>query len=185
MSGHSKWHTIKHKKGAADAKRSRLWTKLVKEITAQVASGQVPYYTSVWLGMLAFAFAAFVEMGRLPFDLGEAEQELQEGPLTEFSGRSLALMKWGIYLKQMALVALFLAVFLPYGSAPSQLSGVSALPPLVIAAFVFLAKVLLFYFVMAVLENAMARLRFLKASSLTWTALAAAILSFVFYLANV
>ena len=155
------------------------------EITAQVASGQIPYYTSVWLGMLAFAFAAFVEMGRLPFDLGEAEQELQEGPLTEFSGKSLALMKWGMYLRQMTLVALFLAVFLPFGSAPSQLGGVSALLPLVIAVFVFLAKVLVFYFVVAVFENAMARLRFLKASSLTWTALAAAILSFVFYLANV
>jgi YebC/PmpR family DNA-binding regulatory protein len=36
MSGHSKWATIKHKKGAADAKRGRLFTKLIKEI-AQAA----------------------------------------------------------------------------------------------------------------------------------------------------
>jgi YebC/PmpR family DNA-binding regulatory protein len=36
MSGHSKWHTIKHKKGAADAKRGKLFTRLIKEI--QVAS---------------------------------------------------------------------------------------------------------------------------------------------------
>ena len=78
-------------------------------ISTKVASGQTPYYTSVWLGMLAFAFATLVEMSKLPFDLGEAEQELQEGPLAEFSGRSLALMKWGIYLKQVVLVALFLA----------------------------------------------------------------------------
>ena len=33
MSGHSKWSTIKHKKGAADAKRGRLFTKLIREIT--------------------------------------------------------------------------------------------------------------------------------------------------------
>jgi YebC/PmpR family DNA-binding regulatory protein len=33
MSGHSKWATIKHKKGAADAKRGRLFTKLIKEIS--------------------------------------------------------------------------------------------------------------------------------------------------------
>ena len=33
MSGHSKWSTIKHKKGAADAKRGKLFTKLIKEIT--------------------------------------------------------------------------------------------------------------------------------------------------------
>ena len=32
MSGHSKWSTIKHKKGAADAKRGRVFTKLIKEI---------------------------------------------------------------------------------------------------------------------------------------------------------
>ena len=29
MSGHSKWHTIKHKKGAADAKRGKLFTRLI------------------------------------------------------------------------------------------------------------------------------------------------------------
>src|SRR5512132_3038499 len=41
MSGHSKWSTIKHKKGAADAKRGNLFTKLIKEITmsAKVGSG--------------------------------------------------------------------------------------------------------------------------------------------------
>ena len=33
MSGHSKWATIKHKKGAADAKRGQMFTKLIKEIT--------------------------------------------------------------------------------------------------------------------------------------------------------
>lgn len=43
MSGHSKWSTIKHKKGAADAKRGRLFTKLIKEITmsAKVGGGSV------------------------------------------------------------------------------------------------------------------------------------------------
>jgi YebC/PmpR family DNA-binding regulatory protein len=43
MSGHSKWSTIKHKKGAADAKRGRLFTKLIKEITmsARVGGGTV------------------------------------------------------------------------------------------------------------------------------------------------
>jgi len=43
MSGHSKWSTIKHKKGAADAKRGRLFTKLIKEITmsAKVGGGAI------------------------------------------------------------------------------------------------------------------------------------------------
>ncbi|MCU0250124.1 MAG: YebC/PmpR family DNA-binding transcriptional regulator [Vicinamibacterales bacterium] len=41
MSGHSKWHTIKHKKGAADAKRGRVFTRIIKELTvaARAAGG--------------------------------------------------------------------------------------------------------------------------------------------------
>ncbi|KAA0252547.1 YebC/PmpR family DNA-binding transcriptional regulator [Acidobacteria bacterium ACD] len=43
MSGHNKWSTIKHKKGAADAKRGRLFTRLIKEITmaAKLGGGAV------------------------------------------------------------------------------------------------------------------------------------------------
>jgi len=39
MSGHSKWSTIKHKKGAADAKRSKVFTKVIKEITVAARMG--------------------------------------------------------------------------------------------------------------------------------------------------
>jgi YebC/PmpR family DNA-binding regulatory protein len=39
MSGHSKWSTIKRKKGAADAKRSKMFSKVVKEITVAVKEG--------------------------------------------------------------------------------------------------------------------------------------------------
>ena len=39
MSGHSKWASIKHKKGAADAKRGKLFTKLVKEIIVAAREG--------------------------------------------------------------------------------------------------------------------------------------------------
>jgi YebC/PmpR family DNA-binding regulatory protein len=39
MSGHSKWHTIKHKKGALDAKRGKLFTKLIKELTIAARTG--------------------------------------------------------------------------------------------------------------------------------------------------
>jgi YebC/PmpR family DNA-binding regulatory protein len=43
MSGHSKWASIKHKKGAVDAKRGKLFTKLVRELTiAAKAGGGVP-----------------------------------------------------------------------------------------------------------------------------------------------
>jgi YebC/PmpR family DNA-binding regulatory protein len=39
MSGHSKWHSIKHKKGALDAKRGKIFTKLIKEITVAARTG--------------------------------------------------------------------------------------------------------------------------------------------------
>jgi len=39
MSGHSKWSSIKHKKGAVDAKRGKIFTKLIKEITVAARMG--------------------------------------------------------------------------------------------------------------------------------------------------
>ncbi len=39
MSGHSKWHSIKHKKGAADAKRGKIFTRLAREITVAARDG--------------------------------------------------------------------------------------------------------------------------------------------------
>lgn len=42
MSGHSKWATIKHKKGALDAKRGKAFTRLIKEITIAARSGGDP-----------------------------------------------------------------------------------------------------------------------------------------------
>jgi len=39
MSGHSKWHSIKHKKGAIDAKRGKIFTKIIKELTVAARLG--------------------------------------------------------------------------------------------------------------------------------------------------
>jgi YebC/PmpR family DNA-binding regulatory protein len=39
MSGHSKWHSIKHKKGAADAKRGRVFTRIIKELSVAARAG--------------------------------------------------------------------------------------------------------------------------------------------------
>ena len=42
MSGHSKWATIKHKKGALDAKRGKIFTRLLKEIAVAAKGGGNP-----------------------------------------------------------------------------------------------------------------------------------------------
>ncbi len=39
MSGHSKWHSIKHKKAAVDAKRGKIFTKIIKELTVAARLG--------------------------------------------------------------------------------------------------------------------------------------------------
>ena len=39
MSGHSKWHSIKHKKGAADARRGKVFTRIIKELTVAARVG--------------------------------------------------------------------------------------------------------------------------------------------------
>ena len=51
MSGHSKWANIQHRKGRQDAKRSNLWTKLVREIivAARVGGSGDPDMNSRWL----------------------------------------------------------------------------------------------------------------------------------------
>jgi YebC/PmpR family DNA-binding regulatory protein len=42
VSGHSKWHSIKHKKGAIDAKRGKMFSKLIKELTVAARGGGDP-----------------------------------------------------------------------------------------------------------------------------------------------
>ena len=52
MSGHSKWASIKHKKGAADTKRGKVFTKLIREITVAARSGGGDIGTNARLRMV-------------------------------------------------------------------------------------------------------------------------------------
>ncbi|MEL4886469.1 respiratory chain complex I subunit 1 family protein [Pectobacterium betavasculorum] len=133
--------------------------------------------TATLLALLACGFASFIEMGKIPFDVAEAEQELQEGPLTEYSGCALALVKWGIGLKQVVVAALFLAVFMPFGKA-ADITAVS----LLIALVLMLIKLLVIFVLASLFENSLARGRFLLTHRITWVGFGVATLSFVFYL---
>jgi formate hydrogenlyase subunit 4 len=63
------------------------------------------------LGLMIFGFQAFV--GRAPFDLTEAETEIMEGPLIEYSGPKLALFKYSHMLKLFVYAGLMTAIFVP------------------------------------------------------------------------
>ncbi|WP_108649451.1 respiratory chain complex I subunit 1 family protein [Dongshaea marina] len=128
------------------------------------------------LAGIACGFAVFVEMGRLPFDSAEAEQELQEGPITEYSGSGLAMMELGLGLKKLIVAQLFLAIFIPWGKA-TELS----LGSLALAAVILFIKMVVVLLLCGWVENSMARVRFLKVHRLTWSAFAFAILALAFF----
>jgi hydrogenase-4 component C len=144
-----------------------------------IASGHVRSLGAIVLAGVAFAFACYFELGKLPYDMAEAEQELQEGPLTEYSGPSLALIKLAMALKQMLMIAFLLAVFLPFGSAVG-----SGLSQLAIGLVVFALKVGVLLVLISVLENSVARTRFCLTPRHSWVGVGAALLAFVFYLAG-
>ena len=67
MSGHSKWASIKHKKGAADAKRGAAFTKVIREITAAAKEGGGNPDNNVRL-RAAIARAKFINMPAVNID---------------------------------------------------------------------------------------------------------------------
>ena len=124
---------------------------------------------------VACAMACYIETGKLPFDLAEAEQEIQEGPLAAYSGPSLAMMKLGVSLKQLVVASLFVAIFLPFGAAATA-SPLDLLGGLVAYA----CKVLAVFLVASVIENAVMRVRYKYLGRYTWFVVGIASLSLVF-----
>jgi formate hydrogenlyase subunit 4 len=68
----------------------------------------------IMLGIMLLAFQAFV--GRVPFDISEAETEIMEGPLIEYSGPKLAIIKYAQMAKLVVFSAIFVGIFIPWGS---------------------------------------------------------------------
>ncbi len=115
------------------------------------------------VALCACAFATFIEMGKLPFDLAEAEQELQEGPLSEYSGSGFGVMKWGISLKQLVVLQMFVGVFIPWGQMETFTAG-----GLLLALVIAIVKLVVGVLVIALFENSMARLRLDITPRITW-----------------
>jgi formate hydrogenlyase subunit 4 len=101
----------------------------------------------ILLGVMAVAFQAFV--GRVPYDITEAETEIMEGPLMEYSGPKLALFKYARMVKLVVYSVLFCALFIPWGNAWVFPLG----------TLVLLAKVLLLVLVVTVIAATHARYR--------------------------
>lgn len=149
-------------------------------IGSGIANGYGQCPLAIVLAMIAFGFAMFIEMGKVPFDMAEAEQELQEGPLTEYSGASLAILKLGVGLKKLVVAQFFIGVFLPIGSIGAN-PGVM---DVVIAVVALPLRLAVLFALAGLIENSMARTRYIMTSKVTWVGFGVAALSFVFYLAG-
>ena len=146
-------------------------------IGTQLSEQSWQYPIATLVALVAAFFAVFIEMGKIPFDLAEAEQELQEGPLTEYSGPSLALLKMGLSLKSMVVAAIFVSVLLPFGAA--QDLSISAV---VLGTVFFFVKLLVVFVLACVFENTLSRTRFMLTGRLTVVGFGISVLAFVFYL---
>ena len=95
-------------------------------ITAAVHARSLKLYDLVlWnhamgpqISMLIAAIAYFLvlqaQLGRLPFDMAEAETEIMGGPSIEIGGPKLALFRWSVQAKLLVFTALFVEVFFPW-----------------------------------------------------------------------
>lgn len=107
----------------------------------------VPVSGAVMLVVMLLAFQAFA--GRAPFDVAEAETEIMDGPLTEYSGQKLALFRLAQMVKLVVYAAVFVALFVPWGAGL----------PAPLALLAFWAKVLVLAAGVAVVAATHARLR--------------------------
>lgn len=125
----------------------------IEMISNTLAMGWNSPLTTV-LALLACGFACFIEMGKIPFDVAEAEQELQEGPLTEYSGAGLALAKWG--WAETGRDGITVCGPVSVLGRAQELSLACLLTSLVVT----LLKVLLIFVLASIAENTLARGRF-------------------------
>jgi formate hydrogenlyase subunit 4 len=109
--------------GAVHARSLRLDVVLSGSAYGQAG---LPLAGILMLGVAILAFQAFI--GRLPFDIAEAETELMEGSLIEYSGPKLALFKFTQMAKLVVYGALVVSLFAPWGEGlPAPLNLVSLL----------------------------------------------------------
>ena len=113
--------------------------------------------------LLAFLMLILAEGGRLPVDNPSGHFELamiDESKSLEYSGRGLALVKWGGHMKLFVLMCIYLNVLVaPWGLAGEQSFGavLLAIPQVLLKIFVFLL-------VLVIIESSLAKLRLFRIS---------------------
>jgi formate hydrogenlyase subunit 4 len=113
------------------------------------------------IAFLALLIVAIAETGRIPIDNPDTHLELtmiHEGMLLEYSGRPLGILQWTTQIKQLAILALAAALFLPWGMASD------ATPVALLIGFgAFAVKVGVLGLLLAAIETSFAKLRIFQA----------------------
>jgi formate hydrogenlyase subunit 4 len=109
------------------------------------------------LAFTALAMVALAETGRMPVDNPTTHLELtmiHEGMVLEYSGPSLALIEWASAIKLHMMLALLIALFVPWGMTETSSWG-----RLVLALLFYCVKVGVFAVLLSFIESAVAKLR--------------------------
>jgi formate hydrogenlyase subunit 4 len=133
-------------------------------LTALVGSGWPSASEGVAFG--ALMIVAIAETGRIPVDNPDTHLELtmvHEGMLLEYSGRPLGVLHWATQIKQLAVLSLIAALFLPWGMADA--SDLSA-PGIALGLAAWAVKMLGLGLLLGVIETAFAKLRIFRVPDL-------------------
>ncbi len=142
-------------------------TSNLAEIQHLVRSGVIGYKIPAFcIASISFLWAIYVETGRKPYDLAEAEQELNEGVLGDYCGSDLGLIDAGLILKQFAMIGIFLSIFEPWNFSNP-----------ILALIIFILETGFFYVMAVFIDNFGARYKLL--TSFKSNAIAALSVSFV------
>lgn len=123
-----------------------------------IASSQVGLRVSLGLAMIALIMVALAENTRIPVDNPSTHLELtmvHEAMILEYSGRHLALIEFGAFLKLLLYVSLIACLFFPWGIAVSGAGPLSY----VVGTAVYVVKLAGAGFLLALFETATAKMR--------------------------
>jgi formate hydrogenlyase subunit 4 len=150
------------------------WRLSIEQNTANIANvfsfATISQAAPVWsivgpLGFIGFLLLLFVlilvtpaELSKIPFDAPEAETEIAEGLMVEYSGRNYAMFYLADGVKTVAMASLIVALFFPYHLSP--VLGLTEIPAMAVDIAFFLAKVfLIILFSLTLIRVSIARLK--------------------------
>jgi NADH-quinone oxidoreductase subunit H len=121
------------------------------------------YILPQFVGFIVFLIAGFAETNRAPFDLPEADAEIVQGYMTEYSGARFASFMFGEYLNILVVSAIATTMFLGGWLLPFGID-----PPTWVDPIVVLAKMFVFVFFFMWVRATLPRLRYDQLMSLGW-----------------